>query len=93
MWSDVVSSLNAVDLHALIKGNNLKVTKMKSIRSDPLIREGPSMDSPCFWYSGSKSLHALHTLAIPPDNDENVSLPSMVSVISWFCLCLLLGHR
>ena len=46
------------------------------------------MDSLCFWYSGSESLHAL---AIPPDEDENVSFPSMVSIISslFFCFSLI----
>ena len=31
---------------------------------------------------GQRNLHTLHTFAIPPDEDENVSLASMVSYIS-----------
>ena len=82
MWSEVVNSLNAVGPHTFMKGNNLSVTNMKSILSDPLIWDGPSIDFSCFWKSGSNSLHALHTFAIPTDEDDNVSLPSMVSIIS-----------
>ena len=49
------------------------------------------MDSPCLWYSGSNSLHVLHTFAIPPDDDGNVLLPSMVSFILglFFCFSLM----
>ena len=87
LWSELVSSLNAVDPLALMKGSNVAVTKMKFILSDPFMWDGPSMVSPCCWYSGSNSLHFFHTFVIPLDDDVNISLPSMVSIISWLCCC------
>ena len=82
LWCEVVNSLNAVDPHAFMNGNSLSVTKLKSILSDLLMWDGPSIDFPCFQKSWSNSLHALHPFAITPDEDENDSLPSMVSIIS-----------
>ena len=63
-----------------MKGSNLAVTNIESILLYPIMWNGPSIVSPYFWCSGSNSLHALHTFAISPDDDENVSLPSMVSI-------------
>ena len=90
LWSELVSSLNAVDPLTLMKDSNLAVTKMQSILSGPFMWNSPSMVSPCFWCSGSNSLHSLHSLhtfTIPPDDDMKASLLSMMSIISWLSCC------
>jgi len=89
LWSKLVSSLKVVNPLVLTKGSNLALTKMKYILSDPFMWDDHSIVSPCFWCSGSKCLHDFHTFEILPDDDENISLPSMVSIISCFLLLLI----
>ena len=58
-----------------------KEHKMKSILSETRRNDFESQALPCLWSSGSKNLHSLHILAIPPDELKKSSLPSIANTM------------